>query len=145
MPSGLFPGGSALVDLVLGVAPGTVLRLFRQHLSTITLCVTRMPIARAAPCERSSDTPLVKGPRSLTRTVTLRPVFGLLTRKQVPNGSDRWAAVKPLGLNLSPDAVRLPASSCPYQVAMTVWPAYAGEQKRMIIKAVFARIARSNS
>lgn len=85
-----------------------------------------MPMARAAPADRSRLMPLVKGPRSLTRTLTLLPVFGLPTRRQVPKGRERCAAVNPLGLNSSPFAVRLPASSLPYQVAVTVLTAWAG-------------------
>ena len=44
----------------------------------------------------------MKGPRSFTRTITVRPVFGLPTTRQVPNGKDLCAAVIPLGLNISP-------------------------------------------
>ena len=41
-------------------------------------------------------TPGVKGPRSFTRTATLRPVFGLPITRQVPKGNDLCAAVIPL-------------------------------------------------
>src|SRR4051812_17987758 len=85
----------------------------------VTAWVDVMPIARAAPCERSRVIPAVKGPRSLMVTLTPRPVRGLLTNRHVPNGRDLCAAVRPLGLNGAPDAVRWPLSSSPYQVAMT--------------------------
>ena len=49
------------------------------------------------------------GPRSLTRTVTDRPVATLVTRKRVPKGSVGWAAVNSYVLNLSPFAVRVPS------------------------------------
>src|SRR6476646_10183496 len=68
----------------------------------VTLCVERIPIARAAPDEMSSVTPGVNGPRSFTRTATFRPVLGLPTMMQVPNGNDRCAAVIPPGLNICP-------------------------------------------
>ncbi len=41
-------------------------------------------------------TPGVKGPRSFTRTATLRPVFGLPITRQIPKGNDLCAAVIPL-------------------------------------------------
>ena len=41
-------------------------------------------MARAAPDDRSSEIPGVKGPRSFALTVTFLPVFGLPTRMQVP-------------------------------------------------------------
>jgi hypothetical protein len=44
-------------------------------------------------------------------TITDRLLRGLVTRTRVPKGSVRCAAVNPWGLNFSPDAVRLPASS----------------------------------
>src|SRR5215470_18970608 len=66
------------------------------------------PTARAAPLERSSTRPLMKGPRSLTVTTTLRPLW--VTRSLVPNGSDRWAAVMSFSLKRWPEAVLLPDS-----------------------------------
>src|SRR6185312_3823439 len=79
-----------------------------------------MPMARAAPDERSSVRPGVKGPRSFTRTATVFPVLGLPTTRQVPSGRLLCAAVSPSGLNTSPDAVRLPRNSSPYHVAATI-------------------------
>ena len=79
-----------------------------------------MPMTRAAPAERSKVMPSVNGPRSFTRTMTLLPVRGLPTTRQVPKGRDLWAAVSPSGLNTSPDAVRLPRNSLPYHVAVTI-------------------------
>jgi hypothetical protein len=55
-------------------------------------------IGCAASEDRSSVRPLVKGPRSFTRATTVRPVLGLPTTRQVPNGKDLCAAVIPLGL-----------------------------------------------
>ena len=67
-----------------------------------------MPIARAAPAERSRLMPSVNVPRSFTRTTVDFPVCGFPTTRQVPKGKDLWAAVSPSGLKTSPDAVRLP-------------------------------------
>ena len=39
------------------------------------------------------DPPCKKGPRSLIRTITERPVLRFLTSTKVPNGNVRWAAV----------------------------------------------------
>jgi hypothetical protein len=39
-----------------------------------TIAVPPMPSARAAPVDRSMHRPFTNGPRSLMRTVTLRPV-----------------------------------------------------------------------
>ena len=91
-----------------------------------------MPMARAAPAERSRVMPSVKGPRSFTRTTTVLPVFGLPTSRQVPKGKDLWAAVNPSGSNHSPDAVRLPRSSLPYHVAATISPPYAGFMSTLV-------------
>src|SRR5438132_8278881 len=66
------------------------------------------PTARAAPVERSSTRPLMKGPRSLIVTTTLRPLW--VTRSLVPNGSERWAAVMSFSLKRWPEAVLLPDS-----------------------------------
>ena len=43
------------------------------------------------PRERSHRRPLTYGPRSMTRTVTMRPLAGLRRVTRVPHGSDRWA------------------------------------------------------
>src|SRR4029079_12854295 len=71
-------------------------------------CVWCMPIARAAPRDRSSVTPRVNGPRSLITTVTEFPFCGLLTVTRDPKGSVRCAAVYPLGWKGWPLAVRRP-------------------------------------
>ena len=54
---------------------------------------------------RSITRLLMKGPRSLMRTVMMRPLFVLMTRTIVPNGNVRWAAVKALEFDCSPLAV----------------------------------------
>src|SRR6195952_900802 len=66
------------------------------------------PTARAAPVERSSTRPRMKGPRSLTVTTTLRPPW--VTLSLVPNGSERWAQVMAFWLKRAPEAVLLPDS-----------------------------------
>src|SRR5262249_29980097 len=63
--------------------------------------------SRAAASERSMSRPRMKGPRSLMRTTTHRPVRQ--TRTRVPKGSMRCAAVMALGLKRSPEAVRWPS------------------------------------
>jgi hypothetical protein len=75
--------------------------------------------AQAMAKATEQDRPALKGPRSFTRTETDLPVLGLPTTRQVPSGKDLWAAVRPSGLNTSPDAVRCPLSSLPYQEART--------------------------
>jgi hypothetical protein len=67
------------------------------------------PIAWAAPRLRSRLTPCTNGPRSLTTTLTVFPVRGLVTLRRVPNGKVRCAAVMPRGLKGSPLAVRRPS------------------------------------
>ena len=42
--------------------------------------------------------PPTKGPRSLMRTTTERPLPTWVTRTRVPNGSERWAAVRRAGV-----------------------------------------------
>ena len=82
-------------------------------------CEESIPIARAAPHEISKVMPGVKGPLSFTVTRTLLPVLGFSTTRHVPKGRLLWAAVRPSGLKTSPEAVRCPLSSLPYQVACT--------------------------
>lgn len=67
-----------------------------------------MPSAMAAPRETSNWRPLMKGPRSLMRTVTVLPLARFTKRTFVPNGRDLCAAVSPFGLKRSPEAVLVP-------------------------------------
>ena len=48
-----------------------------------------MPRTPAAPLDRSMTRPPTKGPRSLMRTTTERPLPKWVTRTSVPNGSER--------------------------------------------------------
>jgi len=82
----------------------------RGMISSFTLVIPERsrPMRRAAPKARSIIRFLIKGPRSLMRTITFRPLRILVTRTRVPNGKWRWAAVNPLGLKRSPLAVTLP-------------------------------------
>src|SRR5262245_12027713 len=75
--------------------------------STLTLATPLpvMPNVSAADAETSTTRPRTNGPRSLTRTVTERPVSTSVTRSRVPNGNVRWAAVNSFLLNFSPLAV----------------------------------------
>lgn len=74
-----------------------------------------MPIALADPFEMSMMRPLMNGPRSLTRTMTERPLRSFTTLRRVPKANVRCAAVRPFGLNRSPFAVLAPD---PYQEAI---------------------------
>ena len=75
--------------------------------------VRTIPMRRAAALERSRMRLPWNGPRSLTRTTTLRPLRTLVTRSRVPKGNRRWAAVKASGLNRAPLAVRRPRKRSP--------------------------------
>ncbi len=59
--------------------------------STFTFVTPRstIPIVSAAEYDKSTDRPGIYGPRSLTRTVTDRPVSTFVTRRRVPNGNVR--------------------------------------------------------
>ena len=80
--------------------------------ATQTYCVPVMPSRCAAPRARSSRAPFAYampyGPVSLTRTVSERPLRGLVTVSEVPSGQVRAAAVLPLASKRSPEAVRFP-------------------------------------
>jgi hypothetical protein len=91
----------------VSVLPGPY-RVLASPQKRHTNCVLRIPIARAAPLERSSVTLRVNGPRSLTTTVTDNPFCGLLTVSCDPKGSVRCAAVIPRDANACPLAVRRP-------------------------------------
>ena len=81
--------------------------LCHSRVST-TLPTPARPMTSAALCEMSMTRPPAKGPRSLTRTTTERPVRSFVTRRRVPKGRLRCAAVSALRLNVSPFAVRRP-------------------------------------
>src|SRR5262245_17294351 len=66
------------------------------------------PMTWAAALERSMMRPAMKGPRSLMRTSTLRPLAKCVTRTRVPNGNVRCAAVRALGLKRAPEATICP-------------------------------------
>ena len=74
---------------------------------TFAIPLPTIPNASAAECETSTIRPGTYGPRSLTRTVTDRPVATFVTRKRVPNGNVGCAAVKSCVSNFSPLAVCL--------------------------------------
>jgi hypothetical protein len=70
------------------------------------------PKARAPAGVRSITRPRTNGPRSLIRTVMLRPLRRLVTRTCVPNASVRCAAVSPAEFARSPLAVLEYAYTC---------------------------------
>ena len=76
------------------------------------------PSCCAAPRERSSCLPFMKGPLSLIRTIAV--LLPCVKCSVVPNGILLCAAVSPFGLNRSPFAVLLP---CIYQDAFIVFVA----------------------
>ena len=55
--------------------------------------------------------------RSVTVTITERPVAWVVTRMRVPRGRLMWAAVSALLSNVSPLLVRFPAKPGPYHDA----------------------------
>src|SRR5690606_28775308 len=63
------------------------------------------PSLFAAAFDRSITRPLMKGPRSLTRTTTDLPFSWLVTLSLVPKGRVRCAAVSSDGSICSPEAV----------------------------------------
>jgi len=73
--------------------------------SSVTGTTPEKPSCLAAIGERSIIRPLLNGPRSLIRTMTVRRFFKLVTRTNVPKGSERCAAVSLAGENNSPLAV----------------------------------------
>lgn len=56
------------------------------------------------------------------RTITERPLAGLVTRRRVPKGRDLWAAVEACLSKRSPEAVGRPWKGSPYQEAVQVAP-----------------------
>src|SRR6267143_385708 len=67
--------------------------------------------------------PVAMGPRSFTRTSTVRPFLRFVTRSRVPNGRVRCAAVSWRMSYISPLAVFCPWCCSPYQDACPVWTA----------------------
>ncbi len=81
-----------------------------------------MPSFWAAPRVRSITRPRTKGPRSLMRTTTERPLLRLSTLTRVPKGRLRWAAARAFAFILSPLAVLVPML---YHDALPHWAADA--------------------
>jgi hypothetical protein len=79
-----------------------------------------MPRTDAAALETSMIRPPTKGPRSLIRTTTERPLVRFSTSTLVPKGNERCAAVISLGFIISPHAVR---ECSAYQDACPTWSA----------------------
>src|SRR4249920_3843233 len=102
MAAGIRQGGQGVVvvTVVNVVVPGST--------TAVTFSNPRPVIfsAFAAASDRSSTRPFVNGPRSFTTTTTLRFDLGSVTRRRVPNGRLRCAAVNFAGSYLSPRAVR---------------------------------------
>src|SRR5258708_35593264 len=70
----------------------TMLRAGRYWTTSSLTVATPLPTIRsdsAAQYETSTSRPATNGPRSLTRTVTDRPVATFVTRNRVPNGNVR--------------------------------------------------------
>ena len=72
---------------------GTIMVLYFCT-TTIATPLEIMSSSLAARQERSMIRPRTKGPRSVTRTMTLRPFAGLYTFSFVPKGYVRWAHVR---------------------------------------------------
>jgi hypothetical protein len=112
----------ALSDLAFAGLESAVQTLLKQ---TCPWPRPIMPILLAAAFDKSNTRPLMNGPRSLMRTTTDLPLFGLVTFSLVPNGKVLCAAVSLAGFMRSPDAV-LDVSA--YQDAEPQ-PANAGAEK----------------
>ena len=72
-----------------------------------------IPSFSAARRDRSRLRPGTKGPRSLIRTLTDFPFCGFVTLTTEPIGNALDAAVRALGLNISPLVVLRPAKPDP--------------------------------
>src|SRR5262245_63252928 len=69
----------------------------------------------AAACERSAMRRPMFGPRSFTRTITLRPFRRFVTLTRVPNGSVGCAIVRSAASDASPLAVGRSWNDAQYQ------------------------------
>src|SRR5262245_21032613 len=87
---------------------GVASHLYLSTSARETFAVPAKPSTRAAPVDSSMHRPFTNGPRSLIRTVTLRPLECEVTVTCEPNGLARCAAVIAFGFIRSPDAVRPP-------------------------------------
>ena len=96
------------------------LRLAPWTCSTITSAVPVLNISSAIPAalESSMIPEGIKGPRSLTRTVTVLILCLLVIWRTVPKGKAGWAAVNKSGLCISPEAVSIPSNPGPYKEAV---------------------------
>src|SRR5437763_14304435 len=84
-------------------------RYWRTSILTFATPGPTIPRVSAAEYETSTTRPGTNGPRSLTRTVTDRPVATFVSRNRVPNGNVRLAAVNFCVSNFSPFAVWVPS------------------------------------
>ena len=71
-----------------GEPPTAVVRAISSLTSSLTIAISRpiIPNEAAAKYEMSTTRPGTNGPRSLTRTITDRPVATSVTRNRTPNG-----------------------------------------------------------
>ena len=98
------------------------------------------PIARAPAGVKSIIRPRIKGPRSLMRTTTDRPVRIFVTCTLVPKGNLRCAAVNPDAGAYSPLAVLPPL----YTDAIPVWgSAITGEENEIPARKIKAPAAQA--
>ena len=98
------------------------------------------PIARAPAGVKSIMRPRIKGPRSLMRTTTDRPVRIFVTCTLVPKGNLRCAAVNPDAGAYSPLAVLPPL----YTDAIPVWgSAITGEENEIPARKIKAPAAQA--
>jgi hypothetical protein len=87
-------------------------------MSTRAVPLAIMPSSAAAASDRSIRRPFTKGPRSFIRTTTRAPFPRFVTRRRLPKGRERWAAVKAKRSKISPEAVLRPWKGRPYQDAV---------------------------
>jgi hypothetical protein len=114
-----------LLALALAVASPRAAIAPPAAVVTLTLAVPEsiIPMLAAAALDRSMIRPPMKGPRSLIRTTTERPLARFWTSTFVPKGSERCAAVSSFGFISSPLAVLLDGNE--YQDAWPSWSACA--------------------
>src|SRR5882762_8717344 len=106
--------GPFVGDRVLDLARAAAIGL--DMIGTGTAPIMSSPIAAAR--ARSKTRSPTKGPRSMTRTSIWRPLFRLVTRRILPNGSVRWAATSVFISKISPLAARRPWKGRPYHDAV---------------------------
>src|SRR5574344_82252 len=90
--SSVISKSSVGISSLLSARYGTTMLLYGTT-STNATPLLKIPNLLAAPKDKSIILLRLKGPRSVTLTITSAPLAGFVTFRRVPKGKDLWAHI----------------------------------------------------